>query len=115
MKRPRSVLTGNWVCIACLLQRWATCCCAQGYQSKRAGRECRRKFYRGMTHEKARWVKTHAPIPGPKSLANFDCVVLLRDHADYDVDFIRQHAKSVVDARRHGFDPGLGRHGQAAG
>jgi predicted RND superfamily exporter protein len=38
-------------------------------------------------------------------LASFDCVVLLRDHADYDVDFIRQHAKSVVDARRHGFDP----------
>ena len=40
-----------------------------------------------------------------KWLASFDCVVLLRDHPDYDPDFIRQHAKCVVDARQHGFDP----------
>jgi predicted RND superfamily exporter protein len=35
----------------------------------------------------------------------FDCIVLVRDHPDYDVDFIRQHAKSFVDARDHAFDP----------
>ncbi len=40
-----------------------------------------------------------------KLLGTFDCVVLLKDHTDYDMDFIRQHAKQVVDARHHGFDP----------
>jgi predicted RND superfamily exporter protein len=35
----------------------------------------------------------------------FDCVVLVRDHEDYDLDFIRQHAAAFVDARDHGFDP----------
>lgn len=40
-----------------------------------------------------------------KQLASLDCVVVLRDHPDYDMDFIRQHAKCVVDARDHGFDP----------
>ena len=39
------------------------------------------------------------------SLAKFDCVVLLRDHPDYDIDFIKKHAKNVVDARNHAFDP----------
>jgi predicted RND superfamily exporter protein len=77
---------------------------AQGYQSKRSGRDVTqvlswqdpRKNPLGANARSDKW---------GKSLANFDCVVLLRDHADYDVDFIRQHAKSVVDARRHGFDP----------
>jgi hypothetical protein len=40
-----------------------------------------------------------------KQLAALDCVIVLRDHPDYDVDFIRQHARCVVDARQHGFDP----------
>jgi len=40
-----------------------------------------------------------------KQLAQLDCVVVLRDHPDYDMDFIRQHAKSVVDARAHTFRP----------
>ena len=35
----------------------------------------------------------------------FDCVVLVRDNEDYDVDFIKQHAKSFIDARNHQFDP----------
>jgi predicted RND superfamily exporter protein len=39
------------------------------------------------------------------NLAKFDCVVLLRDHPDYDVDFIQQHAKAVIDARDFTFDP----------
>ncbi len=30
-----------------------------------------------------------------------DCVVLVRDHADYDVEFLRQHAQAWVDAREH--------------
>jgi predicted RND superfamily exporter protein len=38
-------------------------------------------------------------------LGQFDCVVLLKDHPDYDLDFIRQHARQVVDARQHGFLP----------
>ena len=38
-------------------------------------------------------------------LSSFDCVVVLKDHRDYDMQFIRQHAKQVVDAREHGFDP----------
>lgn len=40
-----------------------------------------------------------------KQLAAIDCVVLVEDHPDYDLDFIRQHAKLVVDARQHTFDP----------
>ena len=39
-----------------------------------------------------------------KMLAGFDCVVVVRDHPDYNIDFIRKHAKHVVDARAHGFD-----------
>lgn len=35
----------------------------------------------------------------------FDCVVLVRDHPDYDVEYIKQHARIFVDARQHGFDP----------
>jgi len=35
----------------------------------------------------------------------FDCVVLVRDHEDYDIDFIKQHARSFIDARDHVFDP----------
>jgi uncharacterized protein len=35
----------------------------------------------------------------------FDCVVLVRDHPAYDVEFIRQHARVFLDARQHGFDP----------
>ncbi|MFW6171283.1 MAG: MMPL family transporter, partial [Planctomycetota bacterium] len=39
-------------------------------------------------------------------LAQFDCVVVLADHPDYQMDFIRRHGKNVVDARDHGFIPG---------
>lgn len=35
----------------------------------------------------------------------FDCVVLVRDHPAYHVDFIRQHARIFIDARQHSFDP----------
>lgn len=39
-------------------------------------------------------------------LANaFDCVVLVRDHEDYDVDFIKRHARIFIDARDHVFYP----------
>lgn len=77
---------------------------AQGYQTKRSGRDVTRvlswqdprKNPLGENSRSDKWAK---------ALANFDCVVLLRDHPDYDVEFIRQNAKSVVDARHHGFDP----------
>ncbi|MEO8496027.1 MAG: MMPL family transporter, partial [Planctomycetota bacterium] len=39
-------------------------------------------------------------------LESFDCVVLVRDHPDYDLDFIRQHAKVFIDARDHQFELG---------
>ncbi len=39
-------------------------------------------------------------------LHQFDCVVVLTDHPDYDIDFIRENAQHVVDARDHGFVPG---------
>lgn len=39
-------------------------------------------------------------------LSQFDCVVVLTDHPDYDMNFIRRHAKQLVDARDHGFVPG---------
>lgn len=39
-------------------------------------------------------------------LANaFDCVVLVRDHEDYDIDFIKQHARLFIDARNHVYFP----------
>lgn len=38
-------------------------------------------------------------------LAQYDCVVLMSDHPDYHLDFIRQHARQLIDAREHTFDP----------
>ncbi len=35
----------------------------------------------------------------------FDCVVLIEDRPEYDLNFLRQHAKLVIDARDHHFDP----------
>jgi predicted RND superfamily exporter protein len=35
----------------------------------------------------------------------FDCVVLVRDHEHYDIDFIKQHARLFIDARNHVFYP----------
>ena len=77
---------------------------AKGYQGKRPGRQPKqyiawqdpRKNRLGENAKSEAWAKT---------LATFDCVVVLQDHSDYDLDFIRQHAKSVIDARQHGFDP----------
>jgi hypothetical protein len=39
-------------------------------------------------------------------LESFDCVVLVQDHPDYDVEFIREHAKIFIDARGHKFELG---------
>ena len=77
---------------------------AKGYQGKRSGRlpkqyiawQDPRKNPLGENAKSEAWAKT---------LATFDCVVVLQDHSDYDLDFIRQHAKSVIDARQHRFDP----------
>ena len=35
----------------------------------------------------------------PETLASYDCVVLLTDHADFDYDLIRAHAQLVIDTR----------------
>lgn len=35
----------------------------------------------------------------------FDAVVLVRDHPNYDLGFIREHADIFIDARDHQFDP----------
>jgi len=35
----------------------------------------------------------------------FDCVVLVRDHENYDIDFIKQHARLFIDARDHVYFP----------
>lgn len=40
-------------------------------------------------------------------LQRFDCVVVLADHPNYDMDFIREHAPWVIDARDHGFVAGV--------
>ncbi len=39
-----------------------------------------------------------------EQLAAADLVILLRDHGDYDVPFIQQHAQNVVDVRNVPFD-----------
>ncbi len=39
------------------------------------------------------------------ALGVFDCVVLIQDAPEYDLDFIREHARLVIDARDHRFDP----------
>ncbi|MBC8351562.1 MAG: MMPL family transporter [Planctomycetes bacterium] len=39
-------------------------------------------------------------------IGSFDCVVLIEDHTDYDVDFIRENAKIFIDARDHKFELG---------
>jgi predicted RND superfamily exporter protein len=37
-------------------------------------------------------------------LAQFDCVVITSHHPDYDLDFIKKHAKQVIDASDHQFN-----------
>ena len=84
---------------------------ARGYQGKKGGRtpsqylvwqDPRRNPLTDNYARSEEWAKR---------LASFDCVVVLRDHPSYDMDFIRQHAKCFVDARQHCFDPV---HGQTA-
>jgi len=43
-----------------------------------------------------------------KQLAQIPCVVLVKDHPEIDVEFIREHAKFFVDARQHQFRLGGG-------
>jgi UDP-N-acetyl-D-glucosamine dehydrogenase len=41
----------------------------------------------------------------PKSLASYDCVLLATDHARFDYDLIRKHAKLIVDSRGKYLEP----------
>ena len=34
-----------------------------------------------------------------ENLASYDAVVITTDHSQYDIDFILEHAKAVVDTR----------------
>ncbi len=36
---------------------------------------------------------------GPKHMADYDCVVLVTDHDDFDYDGIQQHARLIIDTR----------------
>jgi UDP-N-acetyl-D-glucosamine dehydrogenase len=40
-----------------------------------------------------------------KSLASYDCVLLATDHAKFDYDLIRKHAKLIVDSRGKFLEP----------
>ena len=37
----------------------------------------------------------------PAAIAPYDCVVLVADHPDYDLEVLRKHARLLVDARPH--------------
>jgi UDP-N-acetyl-D-glucosamine dehydrogenase len=41
----------------------------------------------------------------PGNLASFDCVLLATDHAKFDYDLIRKHAKLIVDSRGKYLEP----------
>src|SRR4051812_12389573 len=41
----------------------------------------------------------------PKSLASYDCVLVATDHARFDYDLIRKHAKLIVDSRGKYLEP----------
>ena len=41
----------------------------------------------------------------PRSLASYDCVLLATDHARFDYDLIRKHAKLIVDSRGKYLEP----------
>jgi predicted RND superfamily exporter protein len=45
------------------------------------------------------------PAEFAEILAGFDCVVLVADHAAYNMDVIRRNARLLVDVREHTFDP----------
>ncbi len=64
-----------------------------------------------LTNETVRQANWHDPVRFPLSggkatsdkwreyLRQFACIVIVRDHADYDWDFIRQSNSNIVDAR----------------
>jgi UDP-N-acetyl-D-glucosamine dehydrogenase len=41
----------------------------------------------------------------PKALASYDCVLLATDHARFDYDLIRKHARLIVDSRGKYLEP----------
>jgi UDP-N-acetyl-D-glucosamine dehydrogenase len=41
----------------------------------------------------------------PKALASYDCVLLATDHARFDYETIRKHAKLIVDSRGKYLEP----------
>ncbi|MFV1964965.1 MAG: RND family transporter [Pirellulaceae bacterium] len=77
-----------------------------------------RNFRMQPTKKDPRGVRWHDPVKKPppdefatsegwaNQLGRFDCVVLVRDHPCYDLDFIRQHSKLFIDARDHLFHLG---------
>jgi UDP-N-acetyl-D-glucosamine dehydrogenase len=41
----------------------------------------------------------------PKAIASYDCVLVATDHARFDYDLIRKHAKLIVDSRGKYLEP----------
>jgi UDP-N-acetyl-D-glucosamine dehydrogenase len=48
-----------------------------------------RRMYRDMTS---------VPLT-PETISNYDCLLLVTDHDDYNYDLILEHAKCIVDSR----------------
>ncbi len=76
---------------------------AKGFRARK-GRQIPRQFV-DWQDPRTNQLKDAPPEARAKYFAAFDCVVVLRDHPDYDLEFISRHAKCVVDARSHTFDP----------
>jgi predicted RND superfamily exporter protein len=80
---------------------------AKGYQGRKGGQIPKR------------WLVWNDPDTNPMSedyrtsekwasvLEKLDCVVLVKNHPSYDLDFIREHARVVIDAREHHFHPSV--------
>ena len=107
--------TKPWVSIASSPVCSVICCVPRNSKGHDATAAVPNNCSPGTTRSPNRWEIQATSQQWGKLLSTFDCVVVLKDHPDYDMDFIRQHAKQVVDARHHGFDPGVGQDGQTTG
>ena len=61
-------------------------------------------FFYGAENEKETDIKSFKKEGAwQKATKFYDCVVLLRDHPAYDVEYLKEHSRSFVDARNHTF------------
>ncbi len=79
---------------------------AKGFQGLRRDGRTPKRFLVWHDPEKSPLGENATSEQWGKMLEKFDCVVLLADHDDYKLDFIRQHTKQrLIDARHHVFNP----------